>query len=247
MGKGFKGKTCIYCARAVAATMDHVFAREFFIVDRRADLPKVPACQACNSAKSGLEHYLTAVLPFGGRHADGAAHLSGMVPGRLARNQKLARRISAKLSSVVVPDRDTPAMTVPIDPEKIAELFALIAKGLLWHPWQVVLHPDMFGVRAEVLSAAGVNFYDGALEMNCRTRVCENLGNGTFSYEGAQSAETPELSVWRFSVFGGLILSGDPDAPGEISSQIGAMTGSRTLLETLKEMESPEHSLAPSE
>jgi hypothetical protein len=135
MGKGFKGKTCVYCAAALAATMDHVFAREFFIMDRRANLSKVPACQACNSAKSGLEHYLTAVLPFGGRHADGAAHLSGMVPGRLARNQKLARRISAELS-IVVPDRDTLAMTVPIDPEKIAELFALIAKGLLWHHWQ---------------------------------------------------------------------------------------------------------------
>ena len=59
MGKGFKGKTCVYCAAAPAATMDHVFAREFFLVDRRANLPKVPACQACNSAKSGLEHYLT--------------------------------------------------------------------------------------------------------------------------------------------------------------------------------------------
>jgi hypothetical protein len=45
-----------------------------------------------------------------------------MVPGRLARNQKLARRISDELSCVVVPDRDTPAMTVPIDPKKIAEL-----------------------------------------------------------------------------------------------------------------------------
>jgi 5-methylcytosine-specific restriction endonuclease McrA len=61
MGRGFKGKTCVYCAAAPAATMDHVFAREFFLVDRRANLPKVPACQACNGAKSDLEHYLTAV------------------------------------------------------------------------------------------------------------------------------------------------------------------------------------------
>jgi hypothetical protein len=164
-----------------------------------------------------------------------------MVPGRLARNQKLARQISAEQSSIMVPpgyagdDRS-------LDSEKVGELFALIAKGLLWHHWQVALHPNMFGVRAEVLSAAGVNFCDGALAMNCRTRVREDLGNGTFSYEGVQSAENPELSVWRFSVFGGLILSGDPDAPGEISSQIGAMTGSCTLLEKLKAMESPEPS-----
>jgi hypothetical protein len=41
---------------------------------------------------------------------------------------------------------------------------------------------------------------------------------------------------------GGLTLSGDPAAPGEISSQIGAMTGSHALLAKLKAMESPEAS-----
>jgi hypothetical protein len=48
--------------------------------------------------------------------------------------------------------------------------------------------------------------------------------------------------VSSFSLIGGLILSGDPEAPGEISSQIGAMTGSHALLAKLKAMESPEAS-----
>ena len=130
MGKGFRGKTCVYCATTPAATMDHVFAREFFLVDRRANLPKVPACAACNGAKSQLEHYLTAVIPFGGQHPDGLVHLTEMVPGRLAHNQKLARRLSDGLSSTMVPSRETPAMTIPIDPDKVGELFALIAKWL---------------------------------------------------------------------------------------------------------------------
>jgi hypothetical protein len=238
MGKGFKGKTCVYCAAAPAATMDHVFAREFFLVDRRANLPKVPACAACNGAKSQLEHYLTAVLPFGGQHADAAAHLSGMVPGRLARNRKLASGLSAGLSSTMVPGKETPAMTIPIDPDKVGELFALIAKGLLWQHWQVLLPPDAFGVRAEMLSAAGEQFYNQALAMNSGARVHESLGNGTFSYEGVRSAENPELSAWRFSAFGGLTLGGDPEAPGETSSQIGAMTASHALLARLKAMES---------
>jgi hypothetical protein len=74
-------------------------------------------------------------------------------------------------------------------------------------------------------------------------RACAKpLATSTFSYEGVQSAENPELSVWRFSVFGGLTLGGDPEAPGEISSQIGAMTGSHALLGKLKAMESPEPS-----
>jgi hypothetical protein len=233
---------------APAATMDHVFAREFFLPDRRANLPKVPACAACNGAKSQLEHYLTAVLPFGGQHADGWAHLSGIVPRRLARNQKLARQLSAGLSSVIVQGRETPAITIPIDPEKVGEPFALIAKGLVWHHWQVLLPPAAFGVRAEMLSAAGEQLYNQALAMNSGARVRETPGNGTFSYEGVQSAENPELSVWRFSAFGGLTLSGDPEAPGEISSQIGAMTGSHALLAKLKAIEAPERSAgAPSD
>ena len=241
MKKDFKGNTCVYCATAPAATMDHVFAREFFLIERRANLPKVPACAACNGAKSSLEHYLTAVLPFGGRHADGLVHLTEMVPGRLANNRKLARQLSEGLSTNEVGGAAS-AMTIPLDPDKVGELFALIAKGLVWHHWQVLLPPAAFGVRAEMLSAAGEKFYNGALAMNSGARVSDTLGNGTFSYEGAQSADNPGLSVWRLSAFGGLSVGGDPEAPDEISSQIGAMTGSHTFLANLKALELPEPS-----
>jgi hypothetical protein len=36
----------------------------------RSQIPQVPACIRCNRDKSDLEHYLTAVLLFGGRHAN---------------------------------------------------------------------------------------------------------------------------------------------------------------------------------
>ena len=42
-------------------------------------------------------------------------------------------------------------------------------------------------------------------------------------------------------MFGGLTVSGDPDAPGEISSLIGAITGSHAIMTRLKAMESPEY------
>ena len=72
----FAGKTCAYCATQTATTADHVFSREFFLVKHRGNLPQAPACHHCNSAKSKLEHYLTAVLPFAGSHADAAENLS---------------------------------------------------------------------------------------------------------------------------------------------------------------------------
>jgi 5-methylcytosine-specific restriction endonuclease McrA len=76
MSKKFKGKTCAYCGEREAITGDHVFAREFFLPSDRADLPQAPICGECNNEKSKLEHYLTTVLPFGGRHPASAENLS---------------------------------------------------------------------------------------------------------------------------------------------------------------------------
>jgi hypothetical protein len=74
MGKRYKGKTCVYCAAAGASeTGDHLLAREFVPVADRSQIPQVPACRPCNKDKSDLEHYLTAVLLFGGRQADALA------------------------------------------------------------------------------------------------------------------------------------------------------------------------------
>ena len=70
MSKKFKGKTCVYCGKVGASdTRDHALAREFVLDRHRSNLPVVPACRACNSAKSGLESELRMVLPSGARHA----------------------------------------------------------------------------------------------------------------------------------------------------------------------------------
>src|SRR5688500_6540735 len=65
-----RDKVCVYCATKPAENEDHVFARQFFLESRRANLPKVPACLACNNEKSKLELYLVSVLPFGGLNID---------------------------------------------------------------------------------------------------------------------------------------------------------------------------------
>jgi hypothetical protein len=87
MSKRFKGLLCAYCSQRPAVTGDHLFAREFFLKTQRANLPQVPTCDRCNGEKSKLEHYLTAVLPFGGRHPDALTNLSQMVEPRLAKNK----------------------------------------------------------------------------------------------------------------------------------------------------------------
>lgn len=89
MTKLYKNKRCVYCSKAKAETADHVVAREFFMPSLRANIPKVPSCTSCNNNKSVLEHYLTALLPFGGRHRAAHENLVSMVPRRLMRNKKL--------------------------------------------------------------------------------------------------------------------------------------------------------------
>jgi|SRR6516165_636442 hypothetical protein len=90
--KQFAGQLCVYCNSNPAVVPDHVFAREFFLVNQRDNLPQVPACDKCNNEKSRLEHHLTALLPFGGSHADALTNLETMVPKRLAKNARLHRR-----------------------------------------------------------------------------------------------------------------------------------------------------------
>ena len=104
MSKRFKGKTCVYCATPVASeTGDHVLAREFVPVAYPSQIPQVPACRQCNKDKADLEHYLTAVLLFGGRHADAATNLGAVARNRAANDPDAcgARRVCQIIINVV--------------------------------------------------------------------------------------------------------------------------------------------------
>ena len=220
----------MYCGAAPSTTTgDHVFAREFFINVRRGNLPKVPACEACNHEKSKLEHYLTAVLPFGARHTDSAQNLSTLVEPRLAKNAKLHSALSAGHGRVWSREGGllVPVSTLPIDGDKIDRLFRFIIKGLLWHHWNVILDPGRHGLWAGFLTPVGVQFHRQFFAMNANARASANLGEGTFTYEGLQGTDIPEMTVWLFNVYGGMRLSGDPQAPHEECSIIGGITATR--------------------
>jgi hypothetical protein len=83
--KKFKGKTCAYCGKGGASeTGDHVFARQFILEQHRGNLPQVPACRICNSAKSRLESYLLQIMPLGANHADARETFRALMPKRAA-------------------------------------------------------------------------------------------------------------------------------------------------------------------
>jgi hypothetical protein len=230
MGKRFKGKTCVYCATAGASeTGDHILAREFMPVARRRQIPQVPACKRCNKDKADLEHYLTAVLLFGGRHADAAANLQSEGPRRLAQNQKLHRELARGRSRLWTKEPSgllVNALTLPIDGERVERLIGFIVRGLMWHHWGIVLGPDCF-VDVLSLTVRGESFFQRYARMKAKDRVRGDIGDGALVYEGAQGTDNPQVSVWDISIFGGVKMTGENDE--ESTSRFGVMTGPRAI------------------
>jgi hypothetical protein len=217
MGKGYKGVPCVYCIDGVAEDGDHVISRQFFPQENRANLPKVPACKACNNDKSKLEHYLTTVLPFGGQHDDAGEILTKLVPRRLARNNKLHSAIIEGLSHHIVSTNGgpwMPSMAIPFDGRNIERFYEYLVRGLAWHHWKLLLGPDVT-VKAGYLVEAGRLAFERLLTLDAADSVSADLGNGVFVYEAAQSKETQELTVWKMTFYGGVLLGGDPKAPHE--------------------------------
>jgi len=129
MSKKYKGKLCAYCAKDLAATGDHIFARGFFLESVRSDLPKAPICNQCNADKSDLEHYLQPVFAFGGRHPDAFENLDIWARRKLEKDAKLHRQLAAGYTET----------SVPLDWKKVEALFRLIVRGLIWHHWKVYI------------------------------------------------------------------------------------------------------------
>src|ERR1039458_7038235 len=65
----------------------------------------------------------------------------------------------------------------------LEKLFAMIAQGLAWHHWGVLLRPG-FSAMASLFNDAGAPFFAQMLSRwNTPIRASASLGNGTFTYE----------------------------------------------------------------
>jgi hypothetical protein len=166
------------------------------------------------TTKNRVEHYLTAVLPFGGRHADALRNLQELVPGRLAKNAKMQLAHGRGITlTEEQPGLRVPTMTLPFDSDRLHQLFGFIAKGLLWHHWAVALqaHHDL---KVVSLTKLGEASFAAFLGLNAKQRVRCVFGNEAFCYEGAQGTNYPEFSIWKISVYG-------VEAPGRSDDAYG--------------------------
>jgi hypothetical protein len=234
MSKKYKGKTCTYCTVPKSSTTgDHVVAREFFPLDKRANLPKVPACGRCNVAKSKLEHYLTAVMPFGSNTPDGRRVMMELVADRLRNNLALTRHLveGARIKPIS-PDGGRSWQeqhTLPFDSSKLVQLLRLIGKGMAFTHWGVLL-PDrdvvLYGDFLVSAGATGMEMLLASKRANSTGKIV--LGDGVFTYEGIQDPDWPTFTVWRMALYGGT-YDGDQNAPHEQVSSAYVMSAPRGL------------------
>lgn len=224
---------CAYCAVIEATTDDHVLAREFGAIEKRGNLPIVPACEPCNRRKSRLESYLLAVLPFGAVHAGAGENIATLVSPRLENNRRLQRELAAGAAPIarIRPDWSAAlTTTLPLDGARLIDLLTLIARGLAWRHWPDELTDD-HAAKAWAMTAAGAPLFEHVLSLNSDRRVSADLGGGVLRYEGARGKDAPHLSVWRFELLGGMRLLGDSLDPLEEITHAGAIVGRRDFVE----------------
>ena len=212
MSKKYKGKTCVYCAVEKSTGPDHVIAREFFPKDKRGNLPKVPSCSECNNTKAKLEHYATAILPFGSKHENAEEMLKGATAKRLNKNIKLKKELKSEMGEIWVESSSSltlPSITIPVKGDKLTQLFQMIIKGLYYHNWQMIIPKDYF-VEAYTVSLRGLLFFRDKMLLKAPSNFIQNiLGNGVFHYKCTRGNGDPGISAWEMFFYNGVMITGE--------------------------------------
>jgi hypothetical protein len=202
----------------------------------RNNLPQAPACDACNGKKSAVEHYLTTVLPFAGRHSQALDNLKSGVPKRLRKNQKLNKELIESQQPVWLKDGTglyQQTKKLSFDGDKLRVFLEYVPKGLAWHHWKTYFKPTDT-VHVSFLPDLVTGDFPGMMQSVLKAnRVQGDLGRGTVLYEGVQDPDAPENMIWSIYMYGGLILSGEhcSDGSAQTLTRWWIMTGSKELAE----------------
>ncbi len=233
MSKKYKGKICVYCVEALATGRDHVIAREFFAERRRANLPQVPACDACNSRKGRLETVFTALLPLASDHPVAVEISSRALTNRLAKNAALRRSVFDSMRPIwreMPSGLLLPSGMFPGHGEEFEELFDLIVRGLSWHEWRAFIPKD-YDVRVGMVPPEG---RDGLrpilLSCGLEYTVIRRYADGGFVYTAARNKDSPALSMWELAFYDGPQLAA-PRGRKIVPLFVFALVGPRALIE----------------
>lgn len=216
LGSAWRGQKCSYCGISEAEHADHIFARSFFPVERRQNLPQTPACNVCGGRKSRLESALSCVLPFGGEHADALVGLDAALD-RLDKNERQRAALNPRPAVIQNPDNlfETQlTMVVDLDGEALTTLFEMIVRGLYVYHWGALLSSEYVGT-ARAFAPNNAVPLTKFLSAGTGDYISNDVGAGAFVYEGRRARDNPDVSAWRFRAMGGMAMMSDQTVPGE--------------------------------
>jgi hypothetical protein len=93
------------------------------------------------------------------------------------------------------------SMTMPLDSEQLRELYEMIARGLAWYHWELLLAPETVNVYGWFASPEETAIFNQIFAHDARQRVTRPLGRA-FLYEGAQAKDIEQFTIWRMSLYG---------------------------------------------
>lgn len=216
---------CSYCARAPGTTRDHVIARQFFPPEEkyRGDLPQVPCCARCNTAKSRIEDVAGTILQFGHDSDASRKVLNDRVPRTLAKNARLARALQHGMKRVWMRSPGgvlVPRVAIEIGRKQLRSLhrwYVLVTRGLYRFETGQILQPDH---RIQLIKPRSQPEYDFFLHTIIRYPAHHRraIARGEFGYLFVVSGRDA-LTLWAFhfkSVEVFAITTG-PDAPPDLA------------------------------
>ncbi len=230
--KKYKGKSCVYCVDGISDDGEHIISRQFFPSNFRDNLPKAPSCKRCNEAKSQLEHYLTAVLPFSSNHTTALKSQKEKVNRRLNKNLPLKDKLRSGITDAWFPSKNgavEKTIAIPFQTDKLIEYCEYIVKGLVWYEWHVIV-PKQYVIEVMTLTQHGYSFFrDYIFTLSSDFRYERSFAEGGFAYTCIRNSTDAAFSAWHFSFYEKIHLSEDTDNKVVEFAEICAMAGPPTI------------------
>lgn len=180
--------------------MDHVPPKCIFPEPRSNDLITVPACEACNMKRSGLDEEFKVFLGITvGYHLDGDQSYRKPVLRTLAHNRRIRSNIRSSMQRITVQDLSgkirQSALVVPLNKEAHDTVVERTVRGLYFHETGTILDARYTPVIQWHL------ILDDELFSMTKDWAVGTVANPALVYKYAVCADDPTETVWVLQFF----------------------------------------------
>ena len=175
-----------------------------------------------------METYALTVLPFGSGLPDSVEYVSAKMERRLEKHPQIRRKLSSGMSQEWMRQNGllVPVTTLPIDHADVDALVGMIVRGLFYYEFGFALRSHWDVRVANLLPSAEAKLITASINAlgPDPAGVQRSIGGGAVTYTAWHSRWARYFSVWQLTLFGGLKVGGDEDAPGAAFDRWSAIT-----------------------